>query len=217
MILYLKAAEDGFSVGDCPFAHSVRLVLEEKGLDYELKPSTADTKPDWLMEYYEGKMPALRHRKECYVESSVIAEYLDFFFPKPSLKTAKTNTAQAAAEQVLEGFFPAVAKYLKDVEGDDEEIVTALKEKLTSLDQHISDTSNGDFLCGEQFTLLDCRLMPQLYHLQTAIEGFKEGIPSIESDFPSLWAYYQTAAARPSFQATVYPKEAVLWGWRNVR
>jgi glutathione S-transferase len=217
MILYLKAAEDGFSVGDCPFAHSVCLVLEEKGLDYELKPSTADTKPDWLMEYYEGKMPALRHRKECYVESSVIAEYLDFFFPKPSLKTAKTNTAQAAAEQVLEGFFPAVAKYLKDVEGDDEEIVTALKEKLTSLDQHISDTSNGDFLCGEQFTLLDCRLMPQLYHLQTGIEGFKEGIPSIESDFPSLWAYYQTAAAHPSFQATVYPKEAVLWGWRNVR
>ena len=25
-------------------------------------------------------MPALRHRKECYVESDVIAQYLDFFF-----------------------------------------------------------------------------------------------------------------------------------------
>ncbi|KAL7565105.1 hypothetical protein ACA910_005113 [Epithemia clementina (nom. ined.)] len=40
MTLYLKAGPDGISVGDCPFAHYVRIVLEEKGLEYDLKPST---------------------------------------------------------------------------------------------------------------------------------------------------------------------------------
>lgn len=85
MTLYLKAAEDGQSVGDCPFAHYVRMVLEEKGLEYQLKPTPPDGKPTWLLEYYDGKLPALRHRKECYVESQVIVEYLDYFFPQPSL------------------------------------------------------------------------------------------------------------------------------------
>ena len=80
MTLYLKAGPDGTSVGDCPFAHYVRIVLNEKGLEYDLKPSTQDTKPQWLIDFYDGSMPALRHRKECYVESDVIAQYLDFFF-----------------------------------------------------------------------------------------------------------------------------------------
>jgi len=30
MVLFLKAGEDGKSIGDCPFAHYVRMVLEEK-------------------------------------------------------------------------------------------------------------------------------------------------------------------------------------------
>ena len=60
MTLYVKAGPDGKSLGDCPFAHYVRMVLEVKGLEYELKPSVQDTKPSWLIEYYDGKMPALR-------------------------------------------------------------------------------------------------------------------------------------------------------------
>jgi hypothetical protein len=46
---------------------SVHLVLEEKGLDCKLKPSTANTKPDWLM--------------KCYAESSVIVNAWTFSFP----------------------------------------------------------------------------------------------------------------------------------------
>jgi glutathione S-transferase len=62
-----------------------------------------------------------------------------------------------------------------------------LKEKLTALDQHFSDI-DGDFLCGgDQLTLLDCQLVTQLYHLQTGIDGFKDGIPSIKSNFPKSY------------------------------
>jgi glutathione S-transferase len=209
MTLYLKAAEDGSSVGDCPFAHAVRLVLEEKQLEYDLEPCVPDSKPDWLVDLYEGKMPALRHRKECYVESSVISEYLDFFFRTPSLKAKGVEN-----EEVLEGFFPAVAQYLKDVD-DTEEKLDQLKVKLSSLDEHLKDR---EFVCGDQFTLLDCRLLPQLYHLQVGSEGFKKGIPSLETDeYPHLSKYYQLASQRPSFQTTVYPPETVLWGWGNAR
>ena len=109
MTLYVKAGPDGTSLGDCPFAHYVRLVLEAKGLEYELIPSVTETKPSWLMEHYDGKMPALRHRKECYVESDTIAAYLDFFFPKPEL-TAPEDASLRAAVAAVDGLFPAMAQ-----------------------------------------------------------------------------------------------------------
>jgi len=217
MTLYLKAAEDKTSVGDCPFAHFVRLVLEEKGLPYEVKPTPPEGKPEWLVEHYGGKMPALRHRKECYVESNVIASYLDYFFAEPSLKPSSSE-AEKLAEQALERFFPAVANYLKDKE-DTEETFVAITNKLQEFESHLASMSNAEesYLCGPDFTLLDCRLVPQLYHLQVGIDGFKNGSPNLPQSYPKTYAYLQRAMARPSFQETVYPPETVLWGWGNAR
>jgi RNA polymerase-associated protein len=216
MTLFVKAGPDGTSVGDCPFAHAVRLVLEEKGLSYDIQPCTSETKPDWLVESYEGKMPALRHRKECYVESSVIMEYLEFFFRKPVSLKADRNT-----ESVLDGFFPAVADYLKEDKGEDSEdsdkLVT-LQEKLLILEDHLgSSTSTGPFLCGDAYSLLDCRLVPQLYHLQTAGKEYKGGVPNLAEEYPNVSKYYETTTARPSFANTVYAEETVIWGWGNAR
>jgi len=210
MTLYLKAAEDGISVGDCPFAHFVRMVLEEKGLEYDVQPATAETKPMWLLEHYEGKMPALRHRKECYVESGVIADYLEFFFPEPPLKTQTKGS-----EGLLEGFFPAVAQYLKNTDDSvEEEKLANLKAKLTVLNDHLAGSS---YLDGESFSMLDCRLTPQLYHLLTGVEGFKSGTLDLSADFPHVLAYYERCTSRSSFEATLYPPETILWGWGNAR
>eukprot|EP00980_Cylindrotheca_fusiformis_P018691 scaffold6226_cov118-Cylindrotheca_fusiformis.AAC.5 len=217
MTLYLKAGPDGSSVGDCPFAHAVRLVLEEKGLDYTVQPTTPESKPDWLIDHYDGKMPALRHRKECYVESSVIMEYLDFFFTSPEMKPKDRN----AAEAVLEGFFPAVAQYLKDTT-DDEEKLTELRSKLDALEHHLTPSNDDNkvpFVGGgyDNMSLLDCRLIPQLYHLVTASREYHNGIPNLQEDYPNIWKYYLKVTARPSFETTVYPEETVLWGWGNAR
>ena len=215
MVLYCKAGPDGKSLGDCPFAHYVRLVLEEKGLEYELKPCTQETKPKWLLEFYDGKMPALQHRKECYVESSVIAEYLEFFFPSPSLQPNKV--AALPAETALDGFFPAVAKYLKHVQLDSTnvELRNALQSALAKLERYLA-AAQSTWLCGGSISLLDCSLIPKLYHLEVGVEGYKDGIPSLQ-DYPHVAAYYQRAQKLPSFQATLYPKETVLWGWSNAR
>jgi hypothetical protein len=56
MELYCKAAADGKSLGDCPFTHYVSMVLHAKGLKFDLKPCTPETKPDWLVSGYEGKV-----------------------------------------------------------------------------------------------------------------------------------------------------------------
>lgn len=209
MKLYVKPAEDGVSVGDCPFAHFVRMVLEEKGLEYELQPTPRENKPNWLVEHYQGKMPALRHRDECYVDSGIIVDYLEYFFSEPSLEVTTTE-----AESTLEGFFPAVAKYIKTSESEDAEACAELRDKLQIIDKHLSDKLYMD---GESFTAVDCRLTPQLYHLLTAIEGFKAGQPNVAGEFPSVQAYFDRCTARRSFKTTVYPKETILWGWGSAR
>lgn len=221
MTLYLKAGPDGTSVGDCPFAHYVRMVLEEKSLEYELKPSVQETKPAWLIEFYDGKMPALRHRKECYVESDVIAEYLNFFFPEPALKSAPKAVLEAAEEAVA-GLFPAIAKYIKhtpDGDDDDAELQKNLMQSLEKLNAHLASVSKGSFLTGENFSLLDCSLAPKLYHMKTAISAFKGSnfMNDLATQLPALHAYMETVFARPSFAKTVYPAETVTWGWGNAR
>jgi len=225
MTLYIKAGPDGTSVGDCPFAHFVRTVLHEKGLEYDLRPSTQETKPQWLIDHYEGKMPALRHRKECYVESDVIAQYLDFFFQDPPLAGKKKLVAEA--EEAVDGFFPAIARYLKhtpDGDEEDEELKNKLEVALGRLEDHLSDQEGkkkGPFLVGdgEDFTLLDASLAPKLYHMETGLEAFKggEGAVDVAGKFPAVKKYMESVFARPSFAEALYPKETVIWGWSNAR
>ena len=218
MTLYLKAGPDGKSVGDCPFAHFVRMVLEEKGLEYDVKPCTGETKPSWLVEFYEGKMPALRHRRECYVESDVIAEYIDFFFQEPSLEPG-SKEALEAAEEAVSGLFPAIAKYLKHTpDGDnlDLEKKANLESSLVKLENHLKQVE-GPFLTGPSIAIVDCSLAPKLYHMQTGIISFKDNAIDIKSQFPAIAAYMEVVVARPSFQDTLYPNDVVIWGWDNAR
>lgn len=225
MTLYVKAGPDGKSLGDCPFAHFVRMVLEVKGLEYELIPSIQDTKPSWLIEYYDGKMPALRHRKECYVESDTIAAYLEFFFPKPELNPTDESEADAATAAV-DGLFPSIAQYIKHTsDGDDvdAEKKERLKIALTKLNDHLSLPSRtGPYLVGDGTVIRmnDYKLAPILYHMCIAIPVFKgeDVLESLMKNVPSVKSYTDHMfTVDPNFQKTVYPPEVVIWGWGNAR
>lgn len=230
MTLYVKAAEDGTSVGDCPFAHYIRMIMEEKNLPYTVRPCASnDDKPAWLMEYYEGKLPCLKHQKEAYVESNVIAAYLDYFFPFDDNSGGDNNerdrkTASEKAEDAMEGFFPAVAGYLKDKDGDADESspkLAALREKLAALEETFGNC-DGDATANldgtKAFGLLDCRLVPQLYHLGVGTEAFKpHKQPNLETEFPKIHNYLERSMERSSFQNTSYPPETIEWGWNNAR
>ena len=222
MTLYIKAAEDGTSPGDCPFAHYVRMVLHEKSLEYDLQPATRETKPDWLLDHYEGKMPALRHRKECYVESDVIAQYLDFFFQEPKLNPYGSKDMEAAGA-CTDGFFPAVARYLKSTENgseDDLALKANLETVLGKIETQLSrDGMTGSFLVGDgdQLSMLDCSLAPKLFHLSVGLKAFKENAVDIESSFPKVKTYMDAVFSRDSFKDALYPEETVVWGWSNAR
>jgi len=219
MALYIKAGPDGKSVGDCPFAHYVRMALHEKNLPYDLRPSTQETKPSWLLDYFEGTMPALRHYKDCYVESEKIVQYLDFFFQEPPLGVSEEEMNDV--KNVTSSLFPCIAKYLKHDEEEIEEEKVLESNLLSSL-ENINDyllkgeRSGLHFVGnGEVFTLVDCSLAPKLYHLNVGSKHFKQ--KDILIQFPALSEYMNSVFHRPSFVESSYPKETVIWGWNNAR
>jgi len=167
-------------------------------------------------------MPALRHRKECYVESDVIAQYLDFFFVDPKL-SPYTKKEMGEASDCIDGFFPALAKYLKHTPDGDEkdlELKANLEAALSKIEEELAlDGKTGGYLAGdgEQITLLDCSLAPKLYHMATGLKEFKDSAIDVENQFPLVKKYMDCVFDRQSFKDSTYPEETIVWGWSNAR
>lgn len=70
----------------CPYCARVRIVLAEKGLEYETVVIDLADRPDWLYEKNPlGKVPVLEEDTLCLPESVVIMEYLEERYPEPAL------------------------------------------------------------------------------------------------------------------------------------
>ncbi len=76
-------------------SQKVRLVLAEKGLDYQSHmlnlQAGAQFDPDFLKLNPNAVVPCLVHAGNVYNESTVICEYLDDAFPEPPLKPADAH------------------------------------------------------------------------------------------------------------------------------
>ncbi|NWG86676.1 MAG: glutathione S-transferase N-terminal domain-containing protein, partial [Hydrogenophilaceae bacterium] len=71
-----------YSGTSCPFSHRCRIVLHEKGMDFEIRDVDLHEKPSEIavMNPY-GKVPVLVERDLVLYESNIINEYIDERFP----------------------------------------------------------------------------------------------------------------------------------------
>jgi glutathione S-transferase len=70
----------------CPYCARVRIVLAEKGVEYETVEIDLSDRPDWLYEKNPlGKVPVLEEGEFVLPESDVIMEYLEERYPEPAL------------------------------------------------------------------------------------------------------------------------------------
>src|SRR6266581_1041782 len=78
-----------YSGTTCPFSQRCRLVLFEKGMDFEVRDVDLFNKPDDIstMNPY-GQVPILVERDLVLYESNIINEYIDERFPHPQLMPA---------------------------------------------------------------------------------------------------------------------------------
>lgn len=210
MELYIKSGPQGESVGDCPFAHYVRCVLHFKGLDHKVLPCNADTKPAWLVNELNGKMPCLRIDDLKLTESGEIAKYLEKTYPEPSLSIPNLDEAMS----VQGSMFPAMARFVKSPEFDQAK-EDQLMDELGKLDDHFA---SNIYLAGNRLSLADYSLAPKLYHLDVAIDHFYPTTRrKIKDQFKHLENYMTQMFEDSAFDATKYPHDVVVWGWTNAR
>ena len=193
------------------YARVVRMVCEEKEIDYVLTETTLGS-PELRESHPFGKMPVLRHGDFRLFESKAIATYLDRSFPGPQLIPADPRLA-ALCEQwvslvntvidptlIRTYLFAYAAPKTADGKPDSktiEAVTPAVRLQLGVLDNAVSATG---YLVGDQFTLADINLLPILYYVRQLPEGATALAPATH-----LGRYYDRHATRSSFVRTTPP------------
>jgi maleylpyruvate isomerase len=190
-------------------SYRVRITLGLKGLDYEC--ATVHILRDGGQQHQPGfgdlnplrQVPVLEVEEGAgrlaLVQSMAIIEYLEERFPSPPLlpsAPAERAHVRALAELVNSGIQPLqntdTFRELK-LHGVDTQAWgrTFIAKGLAALER-LSAPRAGAFLFGDQVSLGDVYLVPQLYNARR----FSVGL----ADFPTLLRAEQSALALPAFQ-----------------
>src|SRR5947199_380760 len=78
-----------YDAARCPYCARVRIVLAEKGVEFETVEIDLDDRPAWIYEKNAtGRVPVLEEDAFVLPESDVICEYLEERYPEPPLLPA---------------------------------------------------------------------------------------------------------------------------------
>jgi RNA polymerase-associated protein len=82
----------------CPFCARVRIVLAEKGVEYEVVEVDLDDRPAWIYDKNPlGRVPVFEEDDFVLPESAVINEYLEERWPEPALWPSDPGERAAGA------------------------------------------------------------------------------------------------------------------------
>jgi glutathione S-transferase len=207
-----------FSARVCPYAHRTRLVLAEKGLDFELTEIDFKHKPERFLEVSRyGKVPAIVHRGHEVYESAIINEYLEEVFPKPRLMPEDPGLrAQVRIwidycdDHFLDDLYGAIRNQDPAKHG-------ALKDKVvahlrTLEDAHARLSGGGPYWLGAEASLLDFALYPFFERLPAWAHYRGLGIPD---DCVHLRRWLAVMAERPSVRAIANTPEYYIERYQN--
>ena len=172
----------------CPYAARVRIVLAEKGLDYDAVEIDLDDRPAWLYEKNPlGRVPVYEEDGGLVLpESAVIMEYLEERYPEPALWPA--DPAERALGRLwLERFDDRLGDaYYAVRRGDPCE---QLDVKLAELDRALEAQA---YLSGQEYGLADAGYVPWLLR---ALDRFDVDLG------PALAGWLERLLARPAIAA----------------
>lgn len=193
-----------YSGSTCPFSQRCRIVLFEKGMDFQVIDVDMHNKPEDLavLNPY-NKVPALVERDLVLYEANIINEYIDERFPHPQLMPADP-VMRARSRLLLHGFekelYSQVEILEKGAQKASEKARATLKENLTQL---ASMLGGQKYMMGEEFSMLDVAIAPLLWRLE------HYGLVLPKSAAPLL-KYAERLFMRPAFQEALTPSEKAM-------
>jgi len=149
------------------FAQRTRVVLLEKGIDFEPIEIDFQNKPEDFQQISRyGKVPALKHGDVEIYESAIINEYLEEVFPEPPLLPQDPGDKAIARiwiDYANTRLVPAFNKFLrgKSVEEQEQGRREFLESLLYIEEEGLGKLSgNGPFWLGEKLSLVDISFYP---------------------------------------------------------
>ena len=174
----------------CPYCARVRIVLAEKGIDYETVVVDLDDRPAWIYEKNPlGKVPVLEEGAFVLPESEVINEYLEERYPEPTLWPV--DPAERAEGRLLVERFDSLSRPYYALRRGEEEAREHLTGELAGLDVLLA---GRPFLTGRQFGLADAAYLPWILRAESNL--------GVDLDaHASLAEWVERCAERPSVSA----------------
>ena len=130
-----------------PYSHRCRIVLFEKGMDFEvIDVDLANKSEDLAILNPYGSVPVLVERDLILSEANIINEYIDERFPHPQLMPADP-VMRARARLFLYNFEKDLFDHIKDIEsGEEAKADMARKTNLDNLTLNVPIFSKQIYL-----------------------------------------------------------------------
>ena len=195
-----------YSSAVCPFAQRTRIVLQEKGRDYQTHEIDLKQKPaDFLEISPHGKVPVLLCGGDRIWESAVVNEYLEERFPHPALMPSEPGLRALVriwidfANTRFTGAFYKLL--LAQTPKDQADWRTEMTEHLRFIEQRGLQelSSDGPYWLGDRLSLLDITYYPW-FERWPVLEHYR-GL-SIPADCERLQQWYAAMGDRAAVQAT---------------
>ena len=144
-----------YDAARCPYCARVRLVLAEKGIEYEPVEIDLADRPAWLYEKNPiGKVPVLEEDAWVLPESAVIMEYLEERYPEPALLPADPGARAEARLWVWEHDRRLADDYYAFRRGEPRD---GLDARLADLERVLE---GRPYLAGRAYSLADVAYLP---------------------------------------------------------
>ena len=144
-----------YSGTTCPFSHRCRIVLFEKGMDFQVIDVDLFNKPEEMAAINpHNRVPVLVERDLVLFEPNIINEYIDERFPHPQLMPADP-IMRARARQLLIGMEREIFSHMEVLEKNSKAADKARQEIRARLTEIIPIFNKQKFMLGDEFSMLD--------------------------------------------------------------
>ena len=149
-----------------PFSHRCRIVLFEKGMDFDVIDVDLDNKTEDLaiLSPYSAS-PVLEERDLILTDPNIINEYIDERFPHPQLMPPDP-VMRARARLFLKDFESELFVHMKDLEAKESKVRENAKKTVTNQLIKLSPIlDKQEFLLHDEYSMLDVAMAPLLWRL----------------------------------------------------
>ncbi|MBX9631565.1 MAG: glutathione S-transferase N-terminal domain-containing protein [Burkholderiales bacterium] len=193
-----------YSGTTCPFSQRCRIVLYEKGMDFQIVDVDLFNKPEDLavMNPY-NRTPVLVERDLILYESNIINEYIDDRFPHPQLMPADP-VMRARARLFLFRFENELFTHIESLEKGNQKVADKARQLVRdSLTQIAPVFVKQKYMLGDEYSMLDVAIAPLLWRIDYyGIQIPKQAAP--------LLKYAERLFSRPAYIEALTPAEKVM-------